>query len=605
MSKRPPPVPHQRASAPLHSPNGAAANQAEGYGVRIVPAAVATGQEYWHVVSVRHLSAEENRGKHSIFVDALDAAGQRERNPALRIGWTWEGRRGDEVADPKPLDKPANEPAGNVDINRGQIIQIWLEGDGRPSERVENLHTDHPDETASEGPGNPRFHHSFHVIFQRTQQGEPVIITGGNGDQPTGKFPPPAEQLLALPPGQNAIADTWNDYGGLILQQAQELGIDPAVAMAVVITESPGGLPFGPDGRMIVRFEPHIFWDRWGERHPEQFQQHFQLNEEQRWNGNFHRWRRSADGDWQPFHGNQALEWQVLALARTLDDTAALLSTSMGAPQIMGFNHLYLQYGTPQEMFTAFSEDALAQYRGLFDFIRAREVVDNLQNGDYLGFARVYNGPAWAQGYADLIAANLAAFRQLQSRAAARAAQSAAEAPIPAQLPMPVIDQSLATVDPELYVAWREHIIRGFQNNETMFRRVLNSFMYPYWITVAMYAALFTVGIAAFVVAVILAFRGGESTASIFGSTAIFGGLTALAFLSYFLSRPLQALEENLQFITWLGIIYNSYWTRLAYALKLETIQADVENITNDTIAKLNALLDKHAERSGKRPNAQ
>jgi N-acetylmuramidase len=411
--------------------------------------------------------------------------------------------------------------------------------------------------------------------------------------------------LIPLPPGQNPIADTWNDYGGLILQQAHALGIEPDVAMAVVVTESPGGAPFGADGRMIVRFEPHIFREQWGERHAERFQQHFQLNEEQTWNGKFHRWRANPDAPWTAFHGNQALEWQVLSFARSLDDTAALRSSSLGAPQIMGFNHEYLAYGTVQEMFSAFSQDALAQYRGLFAFIRAREVVENLQTGDYVGFARVYNGPAWAQGYADLIESNLAAFRQLQSHAAARAVQPATEAvPLPAQLPMPVIDQSLKELDPELYAAWREHIIQGFQNNQTMFRRVLNSFMYPYWITVAMYAALFTVGIAAFVVAVVLAFRGGESTASVFGSTAIFGGLTALAFLSYFLSRPLQALEENLQFITWLGMIYNSYWTRLAYAQDATTIQADIEDITDDAIAKLNALLDKHGERSGKRPNA-
>lgn len=599
MSKRPTKPPRRLEITPAHSVNGAAVNQAEGYGVRIAPATVTTGQEYWQVLSVRHLPPDENRGKHNVYVDALTADGQRERTPALRIGWTWEGRRGDEVADPKPLDKPDNEPAGNVDLNRGQIVQIWIEGDGLPSERVENLHTDHPDEAGSEGAGNTRFHHSFHVTFQRVRQEAPVVITsGGGGDEPTGKFPPPSAQLIPLPPGQNPIADTWNDYGGLILQQGQALGLEPDVAMAVVITESPGGAPFGPDGRMIVRFEPHIFRDQWGEHHSERFQQHFQLNEDQTWNGKFHRWRATADGPWVAFHGNQALEWQVLNFARSLDDTAALRSTSLGAPQIMGFNHEYLDYGTVQEMFNAFSHDALAQYRGLFAFIRAREVVENLQTGDYVGFARVYNGPAWAQGYADLIESNLIAFRQLHSRVAAPAA------PEPVALPMPTLDKSLQEVDPELYAAWRAHIVQGFQNNQTMFRRVLNSFMYPYWITVAMYAALFTVGIAAFVVAVILAFRGGESTASVFGSTAIFGGLTALAFLSYFLSRPLQALEENLQFITWLGMIYNSYWTRLAYAQNLTTIQADIEDITDDAITKLNALLDKHSERSGKRPNA-
>jgi hypothetical protein len=83
---------------------------------------------------------------------------------------------------------------------------------------------------------------------------------------------------------------------------------------------------------------------------------------------------------------------------------------------------------------------------------------------------------------------------------------------------------------------------------------------------------------------------------------AVFGGLSVVAFLSYFLSRPLQALEENLQLITWLGVIYNSYWTRLAYITKLETVQAELEDATGDTVARIKELIDKHAEMSGKRP---
>ena len=69
------------------------------------------------------------------------------------------------------------------------------------------------------------------------------------------------------------------------------------------------------------------------------------------------------------------------------------------------------------------------------------------------------------------------------------------------------------------------------------------------------------------------------------------------------MNRPLQALEENLQFITWLGIIYNTYWTRLVYSQDAETFQDDVEEATNDAILKIKELLDKHTERSGKRPN--
>ena len=115
-----------------------------------------------------------------------------------------------------------------------------------------------------------------------------------------------------------------------------------------------------------------------------------------------------------------------------------------------------------------------------------------------------------------------------------------------------------------------------------------------------MYRIIFGVGIAAFVVAAILAIMGSNIVA-----TVLFGGLSAAAFLSYFVSRPLQALEENLQFITWLGVVYNSYWVRLVYAQDMTTFHRDIEETTNDAIAHIKDLLDKHAERSGKRPNLQ
>ncbi len=161
----------------------------------------------------------------------------------------------------------------------------------------------------------------------------------------------------------------------------------------------------------------------------------------------------------------------------------------------------------------------------------------------------------------------------------------------------PIPGTPLATADPELYAAWRDHMRRGFENNQVMFEQVLTGFMNPYWTTVWMYRILFGIGVAAFVVAALVAVL---TQGPIL--TGIFGGLSVAAFLGYFLNRPLQALEENLQFITWLGVIYNSYWTRLAYTTDLETVQEELEATTNDTIAKIKELMDKHAERNASRP---
>lgn len=167
--------------------------------------------------------------------------------------------------------------------------------------------------------------------------------------------------------------------------------------------------------------------------------------------------------------------------------------------------------------------------------------------------------------------------------------------PAPA-LPTTPDGKPLAQVDPVLYKAWSEHISQGFANNNTMFARVLNAFLYPYWLTVALYVALVLVGVGLFLLGVWLAIGRGEA---MFG--VISGGLGVAALLAFFVARPLQALEENLQFITWLGIIYNTYWSQLAVANDTATIKADLQEITQDTISQIKELQQQHATLSGAR----
>lgn len=163
--------------------------------------------------------------------------------------------------------------------------------------------------------------------------------------------------------------------------------------------------------------------------------------------------------------------------------------------------------------------------------------------------------------------------------------------------PAPTVPEDLAMKDPELYKFWREHIISGFKHNEEMFQKVLDAFLKPYHTTVWMYKILFGVGVLSFVFAAIMSAWTKESS---FG--LIFGGLGVVAFLSYFISRPLQALEQNLQFITWLGVIYNTYWTRLVYMLEQSTFQKYLQEATWDATSEIEKMIAKHAELTGKRP---
>jgi hypothetical protein len=156
-----------------------------------------------------------------------------------------------------------------------------------------------------------------------------------------------------------------------------------------------------------------------------------------------------------------------------------------------------------------------------------------------------------------------------------------------------------AETDPVLYEAWRNHMIAGFEQNNVMFKRVLEAFMRPYTLTVAMYVALFLVGIGGFIAAVVLAVTQGLQF------SVLFGGMSVLAFLAFFTSHPLRALEQNLLFITWLGVIYNTYWTRLMYANDNRTVQHDLDSIERNAINELSRLVDKHDKLALRRPSGR
>ena len=239
---------------------------------------------------------------------------------------------------------------------------------------------------------------------------EPVGEQGGEKPQPFPEVPlePSEAERIRLGPNptyvERQIASLWNRMGGLLKALAAHLEIDPATAVAVLTVES-GGRAFDGNGRMIIRFENHIFYDRWGKDNAGIFEQHFQFNAVQRWLG--HMWRPAAHEAWRTAHTSQDEEWRVFEFARTLNDTAAKLSISMGGAQIMGFNHATLGYDTVQQMFDTFSASERDQIVGFFAFIRGRTTeskrIAALQALDFVTFAQLYNGPGQATQYGSAI----------------------------------------------------------------------------------------------------------------------------------------------------------------------------------------------------------
>ncbi len=243
-------------------------------------------------------------------------------------------------------------------------------------------------------------------------------------------LPPPAEKLLRVDPRAPLLnrlaARIWNQYGNLLEALSAQLQIAPAVAVAVFAVES-GGQAFSlVTNKMLIRFENHVFYNLWGRHNQAVFHQHFTFNPDQKWLG--HKWRPTPNGDWRPpdradFHGDQEREWEVLTFARTLNDEAAKKSISMGAPQIMGFNHAAIGYASVHDLFEAFNhpdrvQAERAQVVGFFDFVNANpQRITALQAQDFVQFARSYNGIGQERLYGTNIKTTFDAFNAMRAAA--------------------------------------------------------------------------------------------------------------------------------------------------------------------------------------------
>ena len=152
----------------------------------------------------------------------------------------------------------------------------------------------------------------------------------------------------------------------------------------------------------------------------------------------------------------------------------------------------------------------------------------------------------------------------------------------------------------ELQAAWTQYMANGFKQNERMFQKTLEAFMKPYRLTIWLYGLLFAVGLGMFGVAVGLGLSKGDSVVTI-----AFAGLSVTTFLAFFIRQPLRALEENLEFITWLGVAFNTYWTRLMYMLDAQTVQQDLKSAEQDFSSAIEKLIEHHAKLRNARPGGK
>lgn len=214
----------------------------------------------------------------------------------------------------------------------------------------------------------------------------------------------PARQLTApggAPQAAFNAARIWNKYGGVLEPLSARIGIDKAVAVAVIATES-GGSGLGPDGRMIIRFENYLFWMYWGKANPAAYNQSFVFDQSATWKG--HKYRPQPNSPWLDVHQNQNSEWAAYQFASTINARAAKFSISMGLVQIMGFNYSTIGYASVEAMFAAFAGNEKYQLLGFFNFVKNdQRQITALRNRDYVSFAAIYNGPGMPEYYGGLI----------------------------------------------------------------------------------------------------------------------------------------------------------------------------------------------------------
>jgi len=92
----------------------------------------------------------------------------------------------------------------------------------------------------------------------------------------------------------------------------------------------------------------------------------------------------------------QNSEYLAFNAAISIDKDSALLSTSFGLGQIMGFNYLAAGYKTVDEMVSAFQESEENQLIGMIRFIKSNQRQwEALLSKDFATFAHYYNGASY------------------------------------------------------------------------------------------------------------------------------------------------------------------------------------------------------------------
>lgn len=172
--------------------------------------------------------------------------------------------------------------------------------------------------------------------------------------------------------------------------------------VAAVMTVEAAGSGYGPDGKLKIQFEPLVFHNELVKRHIDHtFEVIYKVVAGKRVVDKY----KITQGGNVIVNGveGQTSEYIAYNTALLINKEAAMLSTSFGLGQIMGFNHLAAGYTEVADMIQAFMESEYNQLIGMLMFIKANPSMFNaLKNKNWAAFAEKYNGPGYKSNNYDV-----------------------------------------------------------------------------------------------------------------------------------------------------------------------------------------------------------
>ncbi|WP_289138867.1 N-acetylmuramidase family protein [uncultured Pseudomonas sp.] len=183
-----------------------------------------------------------------------------------------------------------------------------------------------------------------------------------------------------------------------LIAAAERLGVPLASIYAINEVESKGR-GFLDNGKPVILFERHIMYRQLTKvRHEGDNAAELKHHADQLAAVNPALVNPKSGG----YSGGTA-EHQRLAMARLIDDTAALESASWGAFQIMGFHWQRLGYTSVQDFVAAMSAGESQQFDSFTRFIETDPVLHKaLKARKWSEFAKLYNGPDYQRNLYDV-----------------------------------------------------------------------------------------------------------------------------------------------------------------------------------------------------------